>query len=72
MPRAKDPGKILGRVPVDGNAERMNGLEAGFGYGLTHVLHAVAALVVIDIIGFPRSCASSTLKRKRSCSFIWH
>lgn len=52
VPRAKHPGKILGRVPVDGNAERMNGLEAGFGHGLTHIFHAVATLVVIDIIRF--------------------
>src|SRR5690606_11078218 len=50
LPSAEDAGQVVGGLAVDGQAERRNALQGCFGDRLTHVFHAVAALVVILVV----------------------
>src|SRR5690606_26695104 len=42
--------QVGGRMPVDGDAERMEPLQPGLRDGLSRVLHPVAALVQIHVV----------------------
>lgn len=52
MVRAEYGRQVIGREPVDGEAERVNALQLSFGNRLAGVFQTVSAFINILIVGF--------------------